>query len=220
MTNETNIFNEENEESKGIKLSREVVIQLALERIPFVGSSMSTIYSSQKNEKRFKRLERFYQELYVEIGEIEKEIKPIKDHDEDSFFAIIEIINEKIEFEHSEEKIKFLRTFFRNTLISPIIKTNYDERKFFLESLYFMTLLECEILIKLSGNDDLIEVNKIELSGVDEYAIIGAIGRLKSYGYIRSTQPGMVLGVEVEYPKNESVGVTGFGRSFIKFCLD
>jgi len=50
-------------------------IQAAIQAIPYVGSSIATLYFGYKQEIRFKRLETFYKSISNEIEGIKDKIK-------------------------------------------------------------------------------------------------------------------------------------------------
>ncbi len=68
----------------------EIAVQVSLQLIPSVGSSISTAYFSTKPEKRFKRIKSFYEEFLIQINNLESTICSFDKHDEDSLIAIIE----------------------------------------------------------------------------------------------------------------------------------
>ena len=198
---------------------RDIVIQAGMELIPYIGGSMATVYFGTKQEKRFKRLETFYQELANEIEQIKEVIQPINKQNPIAFEALLESLHDKVEVEPTEEKRQFFRNYFKNTLKSPVID-NYDERKYFLDSLGDMSLLECEILafIKIRQNET--RVGVITKPGVEQYAIIGAIHQLKSRGFLVAMQGDFSIGHNNDNVLNEFLIISQFGRKFCTFCLD
>ena len=82
-----------------------------------------------------------------------------------------------------------------------------------------MSLLECEVLGNLYNQTNQVRVGDIQKSGVDQYAIVGAIGRLKSFGFLVSGQASFSIGGGVDNMLNETVKVSNFGRRFCEFCL-
>ena len=109
---------------------RDLVIQAGIQAIPYVGSSLSALYFGAKQERRFKRLETFYQEVAQEVRALKDRIALPEEHDKEALAAIIEELNEKIEREQVREKREFFKAYLKNTLIYPI-KGNYEERRFF-----------------------------------------------------------------------------------------
>ena len=191
-------------------------IQAAIQAIPYVGSSIATLYFGYKQEIRFKRLEAFYLDLAKDIEKIKDIIKPILNHDKNALVAIIEEVNEKVENEYLKEKIQYFKNYFKSTLKNPVKKTNYDKRRYFLNVLASMTLLECEILNLLyntSNSIKVMDINRIENINL----IIGVIERLKSYGFLTAHTTKISFGRDNR--KDEEVKINEFGREFCKFCI-
>ena len=82
-----------------------------------------------------------------------------------------------------------------------------------------MSLLECEVLGFLYNQNQLLRVGNVQKPSVDQYAIVGAIGRLKSFGFLVSGQASFSIGGDVDNTLNETVKVSDFGRRFCEFCL-
>jgi len=198
---------------------RDLVIQAGIQAIPYVGSSLATLYFGRKQELRFKRLETFYKEFAEEVGDLKDRIASPEAHDKEALAAIIEELNEKIEREQVQEKREFLKAYLKNTLIHPV-KGNYDERRFFLDTLGAMNLLECELLIDLYSNIEPVRVKAIQKPSTDQYAIVGAIGRLKAYGFLVSALPiPAVYGGTTTDFLDELVNISNYGQRFCEFCL-
>jgi hypothetical protein len=114
--------------------NRDLVVEAGIQMIPYVGSSLATLYFGAKQKRQFERLETFYREVAQDIRALEDRIVSIDEHDEDALVAIIEELNEKIEHEQVSEKRDYLKNYLKNTLINPV-RGNYDERRFFLDTL-------------------------------------------------------------------------------------
>jgi hypothetical protein len=173
---------------------RDSIIQAGIQIIPLIGSPLASIYFGIKQERRFKRLENFYLELHQEIKGLEEKLAPLEEHDEEALIAIIEEIHEKVEREHVREKINFFKTYFKNTLYLPVKENNFDERRFFLDTLASMTFLESKVLAFLFSQNQLIRIGSIRINNIDQYAIVGAINRLRSYGFLITAQGAFALG--------------------------
>jgi|TARA_Y100000310_G_C20594068_1_gene769594 hypothetical protein len=200
------------------KSKRDLIIQAGIELIPYVGNPISTIYFGLKQEKQFQRLESFYNELNNELCNFKGKFAPISDHNEDALISILELLNEKIENEAIQEKRVFLKNFLVNSLIFPI-NDNFDERKYFLQTLSIMTFLECELLSFLYKQKSPIQISSIKKSKVDQYAIVGSIQRLKSYGFLSSRQGSFSIGGNEDNSLAELVLTTKFGGNFCEFCI-
>lgn len=197
---------------------RDLVIQAGMQLVPYVGGPLCSLYFGTKQEKRFKRIESFYQEIAQEIEKIKESISSIHEQDPVALEAIIESLHEKVEVEPTCEKRVFLKNYFKNTLKFPIAG-NFDERKYFLEALAEMTLLECELLAFINSQPSPPLVGNIQKPNTDKYAVVGAIGRLKSRGFLSVTQQSITVGGRVDNSLQETVSVSSFGKSFTNFCL-
>ncbi len=197
---------------------RDLVIQSGIQGIPYIGSFLATLYFGAKQERRFKRLEEFYSEAAQEIKDLKDRIASKEQHDKDALAAIIEELNEKVEQEQVREKRKYFKTYLKNTLIYPM-EGDYEERRYFLDTLSSMSLLECEVLGFLYNQDQQVRVGDIKKPSTDQYAIVGAISRLKSYGFLISSQGKFSIGSTEDNMLNENVKVSNFGRHFYDFSL-
>lgn len=200
------------------KEKRDLVIQAGMQLVPYVGGSLASLYFGKKQEKRFKRLESFYQELAQEIKSMNDKVSSVDNQDPVLLESILDSLHEKVEEEPTLEKRQFFKNYFKNTLKSPI-GSNYDERKYFLESLADMSLLECEILAFLRTQSQRIQIGTISKPGIDQYAIVGAVGRLKSRGFLSATQGSFAVGGGADNTLQEQVAITNYGNAFCNFCL-
>lgn len=222
--------NSDGEAKLSISEKRDLIIEAALQLIPSVGSSLATLYFGAKHEIRFKRLETFYREVARELQALEGKIVPVQEHDKEVLVAIIEELNENVERERIDKKRFFLKCYLKNTLVHPMKSHYYDTRFFFLNTLRTMTLLECELLIDLYETSSIPSVGNLKKSEVDEYAIVGAVSRLKSYGFLEShgflkrsppiPEPDDQTWDSTRDPLDECVVLSFFGREFCKFCLN
>ena len=197
---------------------RDLVLQAGMQLVPYVGGSIASLYFGSKQERRFKRLESFYQELAQEIEGIKDSIGEIEDQNPIALEAIMESLHEKVEVEPTQEKRQFFKNYFKSTLRNPVT-SDYDERKYFLETLDDMSLLECEILAFIKTQPQQTQVGAINKPSVDQYAIVGSIGRLKSRGFLISMQGSFSVGGGADNSLQELVAVSSFGIKFCDFCL-
>ncbi|MFF5815854.1 hypothetical protein [Lysinibacillus capsici] len=192
----------------------EIAVQSSLQFIPYIGSSLSTVYFSTKQEKRFKRIESFYEEISEQLRNIESTLSAFDYHDEESLVAIIERINDEVERETSIEKRAYLKNYFINILQSPTTKSNYDERRILLETLSSITLLEFQVLLSHSEFSEHIKdiFNEIEPS-----LRHGASSRLETLGLLQSFYfSDTYVG---QSPVHKNIYISDFGKKFINFCL-
>lgn len=207
------------------KLSRrekiDIVVESGLQMIPTIGGALATAYFGTKNEKRFKRIESFYEELAQELKEMEYRLKSIRIHDEDALIAIIERLNEKIEIEVLEEKRSYFKRFLLSVLEESTNKQNFDERRYFIDTLADMTLLEIELIVYLTSlsKSNPVVVGTIRKPGINQSVIVGAVGRLKNYGFINAFTQSISIGGNVNNALNEAIMLNEFGWRFFNFCL-
>lgn len=195
----------------------ENTVKAGLQLIPYIGGTLSTLYFDRKQQREFNRLLNFYKELSEELKSLKEKLS-LDDQDEMKLMTLIEKVNNKVEKEVLQEKINCFKHYFKNILIQPV-KDDYDEKVFFLDSLSSMTLLEIEILKFLNSQSDFIQIGTIKKSGIEQYAIVGAIGRLRNLGFLQSAGGGMSFGDKSDNYLKELVKVNPFGEEFIKFCL-
>lgn len=203
------------------KEKAQLVIQSAIQAIPYVGGSIATLYFGRKQEIRFERLESFFRELAEEIKEIKGKIKSIEIQDKEAFIFILESLNEKVEIEYSNDKRKFFKNYFKNTLKEPINELNFNERRYFLDVLGLINILECKILkILIEKGNVSTQIKDIKIESVDIYAIIGAIEKLKSYGFLESYTLSVRFGTEQDNRIQEKVRLSNYGKKFYEFCIE
>lgn len=197
----------------------EIVVEAGLQLIPYIGGPLASAYFGVKNEKRFKRIESFYKEFSNQLKEMDRRINSLNIHDEDALIAIIERLNEKIEQEVLDEKRSYFKKYLLHTLMESTNKSNFDERRFFLDVLADMTLLEIELMVFLYTKNQPVLVGTITKTGVDQSVIVGTVGRLKNYGFITAITKSISIGGSVSNALNEAISLTYFGRRFYEFCI-
>lgn len=198
-------------------VDRDTIIEAVVQAIPYVGAPLATLYFGNKLEKRFRRLEKFYQELKEEMSKSPNVYKDITQHNPEELSAIIEELNEKVESEHLEFKRKLYKTYFKKTMIQPV-NGNFDERKLFLDILSAVTPLQIEIIVFLATQSSAVTSNTISKPGVEQAVILGSLAQLKNYGLIESTVNSIVVG-GLNGSINENVTLSKFGIKFNNFCL-
>ncbi len=198
-------------------VDRDTIIEAAVQAIPYVGAPLATLYFGNKQEKRFRRLEKFYEELKEEMSKSPNVYKDITQHNPEELSAIIEELNEKVESEHLEFKRSLYKTYFMKTMIKPV-NGNFDERKLFLDILSAVTPLQIEIIVLLATKSSAVTSNTISKPGVEQAVILGSLAQLKNYGLIESTVNSIVVGGS-NGSINENVTLSKFGIKFNDFCL-
>lgn len=198
-------------------IDKDTIIEAAVQAIPYVGGSLATLYFGNKQERRFRRLEKFYEELKEEISKSPNVYKDIIQHNPDELSAIIEELNENVESEHLDLKRNLYKNYFKKTMIEPV-NGNFDERKLLLDILSAVTPLQIEIIVFLATQPSAVKSNKILKPGVEQAVILGSLAQLKNYGLIESTVNSIVLG-ESNGSINENITLSKFGIRFNNFCL-
>lgn len=199
----------------------EIAIQTGMQLIPYVGGSLATAYFGTKQAKQFKRIEDFYQKLAVELEQTKTLIAKMESQYVDGLVSLVEQVNNKVENEHLQKKAEYLRKYMINLLKNPVTHSNYDVRKVYLDNLGNMTLLECEIITDLyQQRNNMITVGSIRKQGVKQYAIVGAVSRIKSYGFLKTTQASFSIGAtNDDNMLHENIAINDYGIEFVKYCL-
>jgi hypothetical protein len=193
-------------------------VEIGLQLVPYVGSALATAYFGIKQEKRFKRLESFYQEFSEQIEQLQLQLPPLDNHDQGKLIHLIEELNENVERESTEQKRTYFKKYLCSTLSSPT-NDNFDERRFFLETLSKMTILECNVLSFIKQQNKPVLVGSLSEPGIDQYAIVGSVGRLRMYGFIRLQNDNIIINGGDD-SLNDSFVVSDFGIRFIQYCLE
>ncbi len=207
-----------------------LAIQSGLQLLPCgIGGAISSIYFGVKQKKRFKRIERFYSEIAQELKdykentlrEIMDRINLLTNQDKEAFGYILEELNDKVEREYTSHKINILKKYLKSTIEDPVNEENFDKRKYFLDVIGSLTLLECENLGFIYNQESFVNVENIKKEGVDKYEILGSINRLKSYGFLATYQFYYATDAEkgAEIGFGENIEISSLGRSFCEFCL-
>ncbi|GAA3645811.1 hypothetical protein [Asaccharospora irregularis] len=198
-------------------MNKDVVIEAAIQAIPYVGAPLATLYYGNKQEKRFRRLEKFYEELKEEISKSQNNYKDISQHNPDELSAILEELNEKVESEHLELKRRLYKNYFKKTMIQPV-NGNFDERKLLLDILSTLTPLQIEIIAFLAKQASPVQGSSISKPGIEQSVISGSIAQLKNFGLIDGALNSIVFG-GAGNSINENIVLSNFGKKFNTFCL-
>ncbi len=193
----------------------ELVINAGLQLIPYVGSSLATLYFGAKQEKRLERIEKTLSEVAADLKD--KEIPSIDEHNPDELLSLIDELTDRIENEHLESKRNLYKRYFEKILITPT-KGNYEERKLFLELLNQVTPLQVELLAFLFENPNVIDI-EIQKPGIDPVLIRSSLLQLENNGLIVSRLHSISLGGNSSStPKY--INVSELGKRFKQFCLE
>jgi len=160
----------------------------------------------------------FYAELAAELKQVKDATPPVEKQDAPALEAIMESLHDKVEAEPTAEKRQFFKNYLKHTLLQPVAG-NFDERKYFLTALDEMSLLECELLALIDGSDQG-QVGSMQKTGIEQYAMVGAVGRLKARGFLIASQGSFTIGGGADNSLREIVQVSPFGRRFQNFCVE
>ncbi|PFX53388.1 hypothetical protein [Bacillus toyonensis] len=193
-------------------------IEACLQLIPTIGGAISTSFYGYQKEKQLKRLESFYNELLVEISALKVTMQNSSaTPDMDELLSIIEDLNEKIEREHIEEKRNYFKTYFINNILHPK-KVDYDNKKFFLDTLAKMTLIECNSMLHLYNEFGRVTIDFVMSGATNKFQKLGAMHRLQSYGFIEMEER-FKPGFNGDMTHDTYISITDYGIKFVQFCL-
>ncbi|PEI63012.1 hypothetical protein COE81_12335 [Bacillus wiedmannii] len=191
-------------------------IEACLQLIPTIGGTISTSFYGYQKEKKLKRLEAFYNELAENMEEL-KLSKNTSSPDMEELLSIIESLNDKVEREHLKEKIDYFKTYFINN-ISHTDRISYDNKKFFLDILANMTLIECNSILHLYNQFERVNMDSIISGATSKFQKLGAIHRLQSYGFIEIEEEFQTY-FNGKTTREKYIVITDYGIKFVQFCL-
>lgn len=205
-----------------VKLTGKELVDIAVEAgigaIPVVGGPLQTLYFGSKNEKRFKRIEKFYQELNDDLTKIKNQIPPIDSiPNKDEFLGILEDLNSEVEKAKSQSKIEYFKSFYKNTLLTSN-SYNFDTHSFFLETLINLTNLELKILFFLLSQGQQEYSTNIQVDGVSNDLVTGSLSRLTDYGLVSAHLVNITIGGPSSMP-NSAHKINDLGCQFSSFIL-
>ncbi|NIL31329.1 hypothetical protein [Bacillus thuringiensis] len=206
--------------SEDIKLTstekKHLFIEACLQEIPNIGGVIATSFYGYQKEKKLKRLELFYNELSEDMEKI-KTTNSIPPSDTEELLSIIEDLNEKVEREHIEEKRSYFKTYFINNVLHPD-HVNYDDKKFFLDRLANMTLIECNSILQLYNQFERVTIDSIISGTTSKFQKLGAMHRLQSYGFIEMEER-FKQDFNRDLTHDTYISITDYGIKFVQFCL-
>lgn len=82
-----------------------------------------------------------------------------------------------------------------------------------------MSFLDCELLAFLHSKSQPVVIGEITKTKVDQYAILGSIGRLKIFGFIASYTGNFSIGGGVDNTLSDLAQITNCGKQFCDFAL-
>ncbi|WP_035053090.1 hypothetical protein [Carnobacterium pleistocenium] len=211
----------DNDEKLSWKDRRDLIIEAGIGSIPTVGGALQTLYFGAKNEKRFKRVERFYEEISIEIGSMKEKLPVIHETENaDEAISILESINDEVEKASSQSKIDNYKKAFKNVLFR-FNNDSFDEEKYFIRLLPDLTELELNILFSSNKNEHKKVVDgdfyKKDKSNIN--IVTGNINRLSDFGLLDLVFGTLLSGGQGAYI-DQSFAVSDLGSKFVSFIFE
>ncbi|MUK76602.1 hypothetical protein GNP84_06735 [Aliivibrio fischeri] len=204
------------EDKLSLKEQGALVIDAGLCAIPIVGGSLSALYFGAKQEKRFKRLERFYSELKDKLQE--PNAINFDNMDRSALASIIEEINEAVESDFTESKLDYLHNCFINSLFEGA-EQEYEKKIYFISQLMKMSELDINLLIELYNAESGSCYKYLKSDAPNASDINAALERLKSAGLFNSNLNG-TLSRGINWGEITAFTLSDFGKDFVDFCLE
>ncbi|EHH2451663.1 hypothetical protein MPV89_004573 [Vibrio vulnificus] len=202
------------DEKLTIKETASIIVEAGLNALPVAGGSLATLYFGVKQEKKFKRLERFYNELQSRLNKIEK--LDISQADKGALASIIEEINEAVEEDFTENRLKYFQNCFLNSL-QPGGEKQYDKKRYFISKLARLSDIDMQVLVHLykAPEDHVFNYAKEEEWAGDFNA---ALERMKSDGFIGSKLSASLI-PGIDWGEVNGYYISKFGKEFVEYCL-
>lgn len=172
-----------NEEKLSSKEKVDLAIEAGIGSIPYIGGAIQTLYYGSKNEKRFKRIENFYNVLHDELESIKEHLPTKTKFVDDRAIGLLETINDEVEKASSQHKLNNYKNAFKNILLN-LDKTSFEHEQYFLKLLSELTELEIKILYVSSQKENKKVETKDFRSDYDSGLILGSKNRLVDFGLI------------------------------------
>lgn len=185
-----------------------LVVEAGIGAVPYVGGPLQTLYFGAQNEKRFKRIENFYEELSKKVSELGNLV--LGDRNNDQLIGIIETIHDEIEKSKSADKIGYFVNSYKNLLLHSS-NPSIDMDELFVNILSGLTKFEITILSFLFRNKG--AVGTLTIDGVDQILITGCLSRLSDLGLVNKHLESLTFGGTGEQQYNYSISDIG-----ISFC--
>ena len=182
-------------------MKKDTIIKAGINAIPYVGGAVAELYFGNKNEKRFQRLEEFYEKLREELRS--------GTYDE---FNFNETNAEQLK-ESRETKKKLLRNFFTTTIQKPL-EGDFDLRLIFLDSLDSLSEFDCNILAFLKTKE---QVQIKVISRADPYLIYSSVNKLTSLGFLETRRGSFTMNGMQDENLDNIVFLSGLGKQFNEY---
>lgn len=173
------------------------------------------------DEYSYKNIEIFMNLLKDRIAKIENSVELLQKQDKRYFTTIFIDIIEKIKFEFIEDKLKYFKTYFVNTLIDPVNEENYDKRTLFLDILKNMSIQDIKLLNILHGiYPELIKIKDfLKESDFDKYLIKSFMEKMKFYGILELNIYSIAT-ADPQLTSDNMINLTSLGKEFCNFCIN
>lgn len=187
--------------------------------IPNFGSSLDILLNYEREELRIKRLEIFTKEIKESI---DKNPMIIRNLDDEEFLEyaspFFNKVMERVTKEIMEEKRCIYTQFILKLLENGKANLDINTSHHFLTVIEKITVLEIEVLMYLYHEGESKLVNKIKPdTAEDQYSIVGAVGSLKNFGFIKNEVTKNVVGPGSDTYLFEKVSISSFGTEFIEY---
>lgn len=196
---------------------RDIALNAGISAIPYLGGALSALYFGAKQERRFKRIETFYTNLGDSVKDLKESLVDLDKLDKVKLAVIIEEINESIEMDFAEERLKYFQNCFINTITSS--NQNYEKQRFFISVLSKLTDLDIDILQTLYNAPKDHGLSYIDDTEEDAIEYNASLERLKSYGLLNSRLNGK-LEANISWGKITLYTLSQFGKDFVNYCLN
>ena len=208
-----------------IRTQTEIAVEAAMQLVPYVGPFLSAVYFGEKGERRFRRLEAFYQAVAGDVAALGEDVgeairRAVEASDPERIASILEELNDRVEVEALAEKRVCYQRYFENAVLTTVTEANYEERRLVLDVLGRLTPLQLSVVADLARENRWIDPQKLEVGDTAPDVIKGAVALLRSQGIldevIRTTKvvdgEGVVNDTEVQ--------LSGFGYRLHALCVE
>ncbi len=212
---------ESEEKSEELRFNdyKDLAIEAGIGLIPYIGGTIQSLYFGAKNEKRFKRIEKFYEKLNMSLESIRDQIPEnvVSLDNKDQLIGIFEGINDEVEKSKSQNKIDMYKNLYKNCLLR-INYASWDNEEYFLLVLNQLTSIEIQLLAYLMSQGTENFMGNISMAGYSQELIDGSLNRLSDFGLLEKTIGSIVLGDVGK--QNMGYKISNLGIQFISSTLD
>lgn len=196
----------------------EIGVNAALQLVPIAGSPISSVWSAIRQEKTNLRMERFLQGVIADVERLKSQGVTANTETPETVAKLVESAFEKVESEANEDKLGMFRRYIESTLRAPPTE-DFDQRKTYLNELSSISMLECSVLAFFFQSKESVQIKNLSSPGVDVYAILGAINRLKGRGFVVARRGGFMMNGVNDESLEEIISLSDYGTKFAEYCL-